>query len=565
MSDLDITTFRFNPYIFINIVHELEEIPAHAQPLHNDSIIRGITRTDISRWQKAFGFTVSEARFMIYRVRATRGETYDKKSGKTAREWPWEVCRALGFSREMHKFWLESAEKNGAVKPADMGTISARRRGEFEIFLLQDVDDHIDRLGCVPTLGRQGGFRKHPVIDSKGNFRQAIVLRGWEANLLKGIIPMCMMDEDGCWHLARNWECMWTSWAKKDLDDTSRHACIIGSTLGQSRLDESEIARPRQHEFPVWYFLDGIISHPAKLMALWKLEQEPYGREAKVYGLRRSRYRFTTGLTQASAQGEARDEDGVKGLAYLVMNKLAEDRLRFFKTNVFEVRRCDIELQPVTPYSQAHTVRGLAFLYRYPELSTPIVSSRTKIQNKLKGEETLAASDHGKKADGRIQSAECREERWPERYRLGFPFLREDVEYRCRDAAQTNARRDLMLSSERPRSSLDQVTSMSEIPSPTNSTTDEANDEAEPEASDCGRRDCYQEAGCWWKQAVGTMSKTATNDSIGHSCQRGTAVHIEDVSLIADWNETLEKAGTLSPRPSDKDEQGDESGRDVKD
>jgi hypothetical protein len=77
--------YFFDTDTFINIVHELEEIPE--RPLTcNDSAVDDLADEYIDLWRKLFGLTIEEARYLIRSNRALEDRIVIPD--ETIREWP---------------------------------------------------------------------------------------------------------------------------------------------------------------------------------------------------------------------------------------------------------------------------------------------------------------------------------------------------------------------------------------------------------------------------------------------------------------------------------------------
>lgn len=263
------------------------------------------------------------------------------------------------------------------------------------------------------------------------------------------------------------------AWADKALHGVTRYPYVYDMTLPQHRLSEGKIPLPRQDDYPIWYFLNGGISRPEKLAYLWKLDAQPYGRPATVQGLKYSLYRQCVGLIRASVNDEHCHANTIEGFAYLVRDKLAEDRLRYFKTNTFEMVRCKIRLLPITKYGVSHVVNGLTSIFSHeePEVATTRRFRTAQAWGAMSSGEgdMMAVDDH--------QGAEyepCPDEDSAEpecdyagltlgNRGLDFPFIKNGRE---RAPLDTMKRRSAILSSSRPRSKLMSMTRVSDPPSP---------------------------------------------------------------------------------------------------
>jgi hypothetical protein len=271
--------------------------------------------------------------------------------------------------------------------PMEVGECIARIRRRWTILPVQDVDHHVSRYSCAPDFDRPDGPPPvHGAINQHGQKREVIVVREWEAEQLRESLPETMIsmsrDDTPIIHYTGQWEYIHFDWARKDLYDTSTISCVHDTTLSQSKLNQTEpCPQPLQDDYPVWYFLTGQIAHPEHMKALWQLRKQPYHRHATVEGLTSIRYKhretseqrlepwestknYGSGeaLVLSSPNDKLLHRNKAVGLAYLVRDKLSEDRLRYFKTSLFRVKRCKIILSPISRYGQAHEVDGLTFV-----------------------------------------------------------------------------------------------------------------------------------------------------------------------------------------------------------
>jgi hypothetical protein len=245
-------------------------------------------------------------------------------------------------------------------QPRDIGAVAAQARGEFELFLKQNVDDVIMRLACAPEIVRKNGVHTHRVIDDQSLVREVIVLRQWEAERLTGKLPLSMR-KGRIVFFTGSWESISLCWAAKDLHDASRFPYIHDPTLPQHRLNEA-LPSPRQKDYPVWYFLTGPITKPNKLQTLIKRNSEPYKQCAVVHGLVTLRHREFEATVETDFHKKYAMLGPSVGTAYLIKSKEEEDRLRYFKTDDFAVVRCKITLCPIHESGQPHEVDGLTFV-----------------------------------------------------------------------------------------------------------------------------------------------------------------------------------------------------------
>jgi gamma-glutamylcyclotransferase (GGCT)/AIG2-like uncharacterized protein YtfP len=99
-------------------------------------------------------------------------------------------------------------------------------------------------------------------------------------------------------------------------------------------------SRPRENEYPVWYFFYGTVADEEMLGGVLELAEgdEPHLRDASIRSGRLTR----CGHYNALVDGEQGDE--VHGKSYLVKDKEEEDKLMCYEGAVYDVIRCRILL-----------------------------------------------------------------------------------------------------------------------------------------------------------------------------------------------------------------------------
>lgn len=267
----------------------------------------------------------------------------------------------MGFDENAHTFWVSCIDNYGMEDPKEIGAMAAKARGEFELFLKQDVDDCIARLNYAPEIDRTDGVPLHRVCDSQYINRDVVVLRPWEAKLLRERIPHWTRVGRYVYYTG-TWESIPLAWAPKDLHDISRYPYVHDAMLPQHRLGEDEVPDPLQNDYPVWYFLTGEIAQPAKLQTLLKLERMPYTRCATVCGLTTLQHGKFEATVETYIHDDYRYTDKSVGIACLIKDIQAEERLRYFKTDQFRVTRCKITLCPINTSGESHEIDGLTFV-----------------------------------------------------------------------------------------------------------------------------------------------------------------------------------------------------------
>lgn len=107
------------------------------------------------------------------------------------------------------------------------------------------------------------------------------------------------------------------------------------------------------------YFLVGQLTDPEILGMLLGYQDLPPTRNATAEGLSTVCNQYCAGLVLDKKRARVSTS---RGSAYLVINKLEEDRLRYFHTNLRKVIRCNIMFDPFQPNSTSIEVQGLTFV-----------------------------------------------------------------------------------------------------------------------------------------------------------------------------------------------------------
>jgi hypothetical protein len=325
-------------------------------------------------------------------------------------------------------------------------------RGHFSIFAKNHVDDRIIRVNCAPAMPREGGINLHKVCDEDGYPQHVFALDNLGRDIMNSEMSP-YIRAGSVVHYTGNWESMQLAWADKDFHKISMQPYVYDTTLPQHRLGEGEVARPLNDEYPVWYFLTGQIAHPEKLQALWKLNTPPHKRSAHVNGLMSIIYRNDRATVESYKNAKNRSMDQTVGSAYLVMNRLAEERLRYFKTHYFQVVRCKIALHTVHKHGRIHEVNGLTFVPSHGEEALQSVPCAMPRECMLdgKGKEVVREPStllHGYKLAGPEDEDH---EGPPSNSSFVFPIIKEGRKCTGREIL---ARRNLLLSPNRPISPL---------------------------------------------------------------------------------------------------------------
>lgn len=149
-------------------------------------------------------------------------------------------------------------------------------------------------------------------------------------------MPFFMRDADRIYS-TREFKTIELVRASKPPREESKHSPVEDTTLSRHGPGASEPERPLQYEYPVWYFLVGQASNEYTLEELLKHRRLPYTRAAMVDGLTTLQGVHCGGLVHATVKTCASGPASTVGRAYLVRNKLEEDRLRYFHTSLYTV------------------------------------------------------------------------------------------------------------------------------------------------------------------------------------------------------------------------------------
>lgn len=97
--------------------------------------------------------------------------------------------------------------------------------------------------------------------------------------------------------------------APKKLSTFSRCPTLgIESTLPQYRLDDMEVVKPTQNEYPVWYFFYITLAEPDRLTRILSLDEQPRLEQAHIQG--EVITFWGDGKYQALVDGDAEEREG---------------------------------------------------------------------------------------------------------------------------------------------------------------------------------------------------------------------------------------------------------------
>jgi hypothetical protein len=410
---------------------------------------------------------------------------------------------------------------------------------EWELFVKDDVDNYISRLSCAPDIERKEVYL-HNVMDEEGNLLSMIALRMWEASKLRETVPPGMRLGQYIYYTG-SWGSLPLALTRKDL----REPDVQSGAFLRFQPSGSPFSRPLQHKYPIWYFLTGPIARSDKLKALWKLNKKPLKRLAYVTGL--------TAIDHINRHAAVicprKDANGYTkrcvGAAFLVKDKLAEDRLRYFKSSHFDLVSCEIILQPLFKYGKRHKVNGLTFVLTDSTLETmedPKLAGADCEQRTGNLEYIQFPDNHMEPSlafDGSIVLG-------PEEVTLRSKHLANDwsvttyefpriKEGRPRSGPEYRARIE-MIRRRGPVSRLAAVSNALDLSAPTDTRKrDCATDTSAPPISSGDNRHISwsdlmsRDPGAWWYQPLGISVTSHTGSSSSRTTEGSTVVHIEEV------------------------------------
>jgi hypothetical protein len=322
----------------------LEAMALNAQ--NEDAAIADST---VSQWCSLFGYTASEARQHIENHRAdlSRVPLSDEmwKSVSHAQE-------ALGHDRESYEY---SIARQGKQRKAPAKQKSSKIHNntdtntKFLIKLEGPISDseNIKQLACLSTP---------PVLrtsqdEESGEVTTFAELNGAQISFLQDRMPSAFNPVIVAVRNA----------APKQLFTYSPCPALgLDPTMPQHREPDplmvklsSSPARPLQNEYPVHYFFYGTLAEPNRLTRLLGLDQESHLPTASICG-----GKLTTWGGKYLGLVDGKEACVVRGWAYEVCTKEAEDVLRGYETDMYEVVRVDITIEGLE-----QAVKGLTFRF----------------------------------------------------------------------------------------------------------------------------------------------------------------------------------------------------------
>lgn len=318
----------------------------------------------VSRWQKLFGYSYSDAIDYLqeYRTDLTRSRVSDDH---------WDLVRvdkeAAGYDREAYEYECQITGKAGKMKLA----ASTKDVKATERFSSADADADADTTYIFKLWGPLCTPEEVQSAAGLSDLPSLILATGDGGENLFCRVSGTAKQAIEAW-LVRNQinykpTFIQLSEARKELSSTSLYPTLgIDSTLPQYRMRDGDngnmIYRPKQDEYPVWYFSYGTLADPGFLADLLDLPDEsPLPALKPAY--------ITNGILSTWAGGKYKalvngpESCVVSGYAYLVQKREDEDVLRFYETGKYEVVRCRINVLVDREKELEDTVQGLTFRF----------------------------------------------------------------------------------------------------------------------------------------------------------------------------------------------------------
>ena len=324
---------------------ELENMALNAVYEHPSSSTSEAFASQITRWQRLFHFSHSDAVNHIEQLRIdlTRMRISDEH---------WEMVRsereAQGYDRETYEYEIHRGRtsfKPSISQKEVLGAPAARGHSTFLVKL----------EGPLPTpqkVQEVAGLATVPnVIKGTGDTGETKFCRV-DGNVKKSILEWLSREQ-----ISSMPTFIRLSKANKNLSHYSIYPTLgLDSSLPQHRPNYDDTAfYPTQDQYPVWYFFYGTLSDPAVLSHVISLP------EAETPDLRPARIprgSIRTWGGKYKALVDAPDSVFTDGWAYNVNSKVGEEALLFYETEKYEVVRCDIFLK-----GEERGVKGCTFRF----------------------------------------------------------------------------------------------------------------------------------------------------------------------------------------------------------
>ncbi|RMJ04769.1 hypothetical protein CDV36_014559 [Fusarium kuroshium] len=311
----------------------LDELEAMVQAIYIDDD-DALDTLVVEKWQHLFSFSTHEAIQNIKQHRLSPQALISDAHWDMVRE----EKEAEGFDREAYEYSCTRIRKQ-PIRDT-MVTEGQKRRLQQSTFLLKLEGP----LSTAEAVAEAANLGTSPTVihatDADGQPSSFCEVNG----LVKNAIEKFLGDFRPTF--------IRYSKARKSLSDTSRYPTLgIDTTMPQHRLQTAQ-PRPKQNEYPVWYFVYGTLAESHVVARL--LGRRPTYYTAWIYGGRLKDW----GLYKALVD----DSDGnavVSGKAFQITAKSEEECLQVYETDNYEVVRVGISIQG----KAGLTVDGLTFKF----------------------------------------------------------------------------------------------------------------------------------------------------------------------------------------------------------
>ncbi|KAL8682219.1 MAG: hypothetical protein Q9186_001678 [Xanthomendoza sp. 1 TL-2023] len=335
----------------MDLLQHLEELAMGLDKIEEPTI------SDLTKWQKLFGYTASEAHQVITRLRSD-------VNGQKLSEEQWNLLKsgkeAEGHDRETYGHQLELWSTSLSSRSRSRPSTNSRDNSSY-IFKLGGPLVNIENVRRVCGVSAQ--VRKG--YGEEGNTDFASV-----DGAAKHVIEKWLEMQSPA--ITYRPTFIRLSQAPKDLSNTSSYPTLgIDSTLPQHRMhDLGQVPAPAQNEYPVWYFFYGTLMDPEVLQGCLGIPDRPTMTPASIQG-----GTLRTWGRKYKALVDGPDEAQVNGYAFCVQSAEQEEYLRFRETEAYEVVRCRIVLSSESEI--ASEAQGLTFRFaRVDELDVGLAMSK---------------------------------------------------------------------------------------------------------------------------------------------------------------------------------------------
>ncbi|KAL7817782.1 hypothetical protein V8C26DRAFT_397912 [Trichoderma gracile] len=308
-----------------------------------------VSDADSTKWKKLFGFSTNDEA-----AKAIRGWRADF-ARQTIPQAAWLLVKeakvAEGFNKESYEYGLWRAQAAQQPRAPSQTSNNNRPAGDEAKYLVKLECDSSESTGSVDLLYC---LPKSPSIltgvDDNKNITRFCLLTGSQ--------KIEFLDAVSKAYPTYKPTLIRTSIAAKDLSSSLFPTLGVDATLPQFRSSSpSEVVRPTQNEYPVWYFFYGTLADADILSRVIGRPEDKTFIETCYKRARIHRGRLSTLGDRYLALVDGDGDSTVDGWAYQVKDQHEEDSLRVYETGKYEVVRCMIEVLD----GQRDFLKGLTF------------------------------------------------------------------------------------------------------------------------------------------------------------------------------------------------------------